>query len=183
LEVFDLNGVCRPRHKEHSVLATMSGIADYDWNMAETHFRKALAAEPVSAMVRFRYVWYFLLPWGRFQDLSPWWAEGGWYLAAAYHQAADRHLSQEWARRLASSHGQTVAAAIYYAAAGEIDAVFEALDGAYQRREPRLPLIPNRSSSPTATIHFSTRFFSESTWRSTRRLCPVTPSHRNLSLR
>jgi len=52
----------------HSVLATMSGIVDYDWNVAETHFRRALTAEPVSAMVRFRYVWYYLLPWGRFHE-------------------------------------------------------------------------------------------------------------------
>jgi tetratricopeptide (TPR) repeat protein len=52
----------------HSVLATVAGIFDYDWTLAETHHRKAMAAEPVPAMVRFRYALYYLLPWGRFAD-------------------------------------------------------------------------------------------------------------------
>jgi tetratricopeptide (TPR) repeat protein len=52
----------------HGVLAAMAATFDYDWKVAEAHFRKALAAEPVTAMVRFRYVWYYLLPWGRIAD-------------------------------------------------------------------------------------------------------------------
>jgi serine/threonine-protein kinase len=52
----------------HSVLATVAGIFEYDWTVAETHHRKAMAAEPVPAMVRFRYALYYLLPWGRFAD-------------------------------------------------------------------------------------------------------------------
>jgi hypothetical protein len=45
-------------------------------------------------------------------------------------------------RKLASAHGDTHSAAIYYAAARDVDAMFEALDGSYQRREPRLNRIP-----------------------------------------
>ena len=49
----------------HSVLATMAAICDYDWKVAETHYRKAMAAEPVPPMVRHRYALYYLLPLGR----------------------------------------------------------------------------------------------------------------------
>ena len=52
----------------HSVLATMAGVFDYDWKVAEKHYRKAMAAEPVPPMVRFRYVMYYLLPLGRVAD-------------------------------------------------------------------------------------------------------------------
>jgi eukaryotic-like serine/threonine-protein kinase len=52
----------------HSVLATVAGIFDYDWIVAETHHRKAMAAEPVPAMARFRHALYYLLPLGRFAD-------------------------------------------------------------------------------------------------------------------
>ena len=52
----------------HSVLAIMAAVFDYDWKVAETHFRKAMAAEPVPPMVRFRYAMYYLLPLGRFAD-------------------------------------------------------------------------------------------------------------------
>ena len=197
----------------HSVLAIIAAIFDYDWKAAETHFRKAMAAEPVPPMVRFRYVVYYLLPLGRVAEameqsrlaletdplsmilhygmaLSMYYAKQYreaieyarraleidanfyfiWYddgarpasrrlhagsdyqletscgagalvrrgcgvLAAAYYQAGDRERSQEWARKLADSHGHTVGAAVYYAAAGEVDAMFEALDGAYRQRD------------------------------------------------
>ncbi len=49
----------------HSALAAMAGIFDYDWKLAETHFRKAMAAEPVPPFVRHRYVMFYLLPLGR----------------------------------------------------------------------------------------------------------------------
>jgi hypothetical protein len=51
-------------------------------------------------------------------------------MAAAYYQAGDREHSQEWTRKLDDSHGHNVGAAMYYAAAGEVDAMFEALEGA-----------------------------------------------------
>jgi tetratricopeptide (TPR) repeat protein len=70
-------------------------------------------------------------------ELAPWYW-GAWSLAVAYHQAGDYELSQEWARKLAGSQGHTYGAAIYYAATGEVDAMFEALDGAHRQRDMRL---------------------------------------------
>jgi tetratricopeptide (TPR) repeat protein len=76
-------------------------------------------------------------------ELAPWESFGAWFLAAAYHLAGDRERSQEWAGKLAESHGRTVAAAWYYAAIGEVDALFEALDGAYRERDPGLSIFQN----------------------------------------
>lgn len=74
----------------------------------------------------------------RVVDLAPWYSTGAWALAAAYHQAGDRECSQELVAKLAGSHGHTAGAATYYAEIGEVDAMFEALDMAYQRRDLRL---------------------------------------------
>jgi TolB-like protein/Tfp pilus assembly protein PilF len=52
----------------HSVLAVVAGPFDYDWIVAEQHHRKAMAAEPVPGMVRFRYGLYYLLERGRFAE-------------------------------------------------------------------------------------------------------------------
>lgn len=203
----------------HSVLAALAAFCDYDWKVAEKHFRQALAAEPVPPRPRFGYVWNCLLPLGRVPEaieqcrlgletdplsmqlhygmalslhaakqyveaiqharraleidpnfhfiwfamglaqlsagftqeaiasmkrgveLAPWYHTGAWSLAAAYYQAGDRERSQEWARKLAEEHGRTVGAALYYAAAGEVDAMFEALDGAHRQRDFFLLLI------------------------------------------
>ncbi len=76
-------------------------------------------------------------------ELAPWFSAGGWALAAAYHQAGDRERSHEWAGKLAGSHGGTVWAAIYYAATGEVEAMFDALEEAYRQREPALPHFHN----------------------------------------
>jgi tetratricopeptide (TPR) repeat protein len=196
----------------HSVLGTIAAICDYDWKAVEQHFHKAMAAEPVPPMVRFRYVQYHLLPFRRFAEaigqnrlaletdplsmvfhsgtavslyyakqyqetiecarralemdpnfyfiwftmglaqlhagftqeaitslkrvleLAPWFHTGVGYLAAVYYRAGDRERSQEWAGKLVS-HGDTFGAAVYYAAAGEVDAMFEALDEAYRQRD------------------------------------------------
>jgi tetratricopeptide (TPR) repeat protein len=77
----------------------------------------------------------------RVAELAPWFSDGGWYLATAYYQAGDHERSQEWARKLASSYGQTYGPAIYYAASGEVDAMFEALEGAHRHRDVDLPFI------------------------------------------
>ena len=77
----------------------------------------------------------------RVAELAPWFSDGGWYLATAYHQAGDHERSQGWARKLASSYGHTYGPAIYYAASGEGDAMFEALEGAYRHRDVDLPFI------------------------------------------
>jgi hypothetical protein len=44
-------------------------------------------------------------------------------------------------RKLADSHRYTAEATFYYAAAGEVDAMFEALDGAFRQRDLNLPHI------------------------------------------
>ena len=71
----------------------------------------------------------------RVTELAPWWSAGWGYLAAACYLANDRERSQQLARKLADSHNHTLGAASYYAAAGEKDAMFEALDGAFQQRD------------------------------------------------
>jgi serine/threonine-protein kinase len=198
-------------------------MVDYDWNMAETHFRKAMAAEAVPPGVRVLYVWHYLFPWGRFAEgieqcrlsletdpvsvsahlmmvnslrrakqypesmeyarrgleidanhhylwsalgltqlqaglaqeaiasfkraveLTPWNSGNGWALAAAYHQAGDRERSRELARKLAGSDSRAplIETECYYAATGEVDAMFEALDAAYRQRSPGLPSFHN----------------------------------------
>jgi Tfp pilus assembly protein PilF len=52
----------------HSVLAIVAAVFDYDWKMAETHRRKAMAAEPVPPLVRYRYGLFYLVPLGRFAE-------------------------------------------------------------------------------------------------------------------
>jgi len=74
----------------------------------------------------------------RVMELAPWYNHGMWLLTAAYYRSGDHAHSEELARKLAASHGQTYGAAHYYAATGEVDAMFHALDGAYQQREPLL---------------------------------------------
>jgi eukaryotic-like serine/threonine-protein kinase len=207
----------------HSVLGVMAGVFDYDWKRAETHHRKAIAAEPVPAMGRFRFATYYLLPFGRVADamgqsrlgletdplstplhfimavclycskryqesidcarrgieidnfyllwwvmgtsqlqagltreaiasfkqvvdLAPWFPGGGWSLATAYCQAGERELSQEWAGKLAGQQGHTVYAAIYFAVSGDVEKMFESLDGAYRQREAAFALFHNDPS-------------------------------------
>jgi serine/threonine protein kinase/Tfp pilus assembly protein PilF len=71
----------------------------------------------------------------RVVELAPWWHMGVGQLAAAYHKDGDHERSQEWARKLADSHSHTFGAAIYYAAARKVDAMFEALEGAHRQRD------------------------------------------------
>jgi len=70
--------------------------------------------------------------------LAPWWHVGVAYLATAYRQAGDSERGEEWTSRLIA-HGDTAGAAVYYAAAGEVDAMFEALEGVYEQRYVNLP--------------------------------------------
>jgi tetratricopeptide (TPR) repeat protein len=46
----------------------MAAIFDFNWGLAEKHFRKAMAVEPVPPMVRYRYGGFYLLPVGRVQE-------------------------------------------------------------------------------------------------------------------
>ena len=194
----------------HSVLGIVAAACDYDWKAADTHFRQAMAAEPVPPLVRYRYVMYYLLPLGRVADAMEqsrlgletdplsmilhfgmassmyyakqyletieyarraleidanfyliWLAMGNRPASRRLHSGSDYQLetscgsgalvlhgwrvlsqqptirlaiaehSQEWVRKLVSD-GHIEAAAVYYAAAGEVDAMFEALDEAYR---------------------------------------------------
>lgn len=74
----------------------------------------------------------------RVMELAPWHYALAWYLAAAYNQAGDNEHCREWKGKLVA-HDHTYEVAVYHAAAGEADAMFEALNGAYQRRDPYLP--------------------------------------------
>jgi serine/threonine-protein kinase len=202
----------------HSVLAIMAAISNYDWKLAEARSLKALAAEPVPPMVRWRCAQFCLLPVGRFSDameqfrlaietdplslvlhfgiawsmwtlkqyresieyarraleidgndhrlrmvlglaqlgaglaqdaipnlqraleLAPRWYPAVGCLAAAYYHNGDHMRSRECAQKLAGSHGQSLGTAIYYAATGEVDAMFDALEGNYHQRDVYLIL-------------------------------------------
>jgi serine/threonine protein kinase/Tfp pilus assembly protein PilF len=108
------------------------------------HARRALEIDP-----NFHFIWFAM---GRAQlsagfsqeaiasmkrgvELAPWNHMGAWLLAAAYYQAGEHERSQERVRKLAESHSHGIGAALYYAAAGQVDAMFEALDGAYRQRD------------------------------------------------
>jgi serine/threonine-protein kinase len=52
----------------HSVLGVVAGAVDYQWDVAEQHFRDAMVADPVPPLVRVRYALYFLTPLGRFAE-------------------------------------------------------------------------------------------------------------------
>jgi serine/threonine-protein kinase len=49
----------------HAVLGSVAALYDYNWTEAERHFRRAMAQEPVSLLVRQAYAVYFLFPAGR----------------------------------------------------------------------------------------------------------------------
>jgi serine/threonine-protein kinase len=68
-------------------------------------------------------------------ELAPWNHTSAWSMAAAYYKAGDRERSQEWARKLADSHSHNIGEALYYAATGELDAMFEALEGACREHD------------------------------------------------
>jgi hypothetical protein len=59
------------------------------------------------------------------------------------HQAGDHARGQELAEKLAGSDSRAVGAAMYYAATGEADAMFEAFDAAYRRRDPAVAGVHN----------------------------------------
>jgi eukaryotic-like serine/threonine-protein kinase len=199
----------------HSVLGLVAATYDFRWEAADLHFRQAMATEPVAHTVRYRYVFYYLLPLGRVAnamgqsqlglktdplsmvlhngmawslyfakkyreaidyarraleidpnfyiiwfsmglaqfhagfrqegiaslqravELAPWWYLGVGSLAAAYYQTGDREHGQELSSKLVA-RGHTLGASVYYAAAGEVDGMFETLDAAYGKRDTNL---------------------------------------------
>ena len=74
----------------------------------------------------------------RVVELAPWIHTGPGCLAAACAYAGDGARGRELARQFANPGGLNFGHAMYYAVVGEADAMFEALEGAYQRRDLRL---------------------------------------------
>src|SRR5262249_46490769 len=54
----------------HSVLGVVAAMFEYDWKGAEREFQMAMAAEPVLALVRFRYGLYCLIPQRRLEEAA-----------------------------------------------------------------------------------------------------------------
>jgi len=52
----------------HSALGTVLGIGEFDWQGAEREFRRALELNPSSAVTRYYYAHWFLLPLGRVEQ-------------------------------------------------------------------------------------------------------------------
>jgi Tfp pilus assembly protein PilF len=77
-------------------------------------------------------------------ELAPWYPEGQWYLAAAYHLVGDCHRSVELTRKLADQHGHTLGAASFHAVVGDVERMTQALEGAYSQRDPRLHFVSKR---------------------------------------
>ena len=77
----------------------------------------------------------------RVVELAPWWPLGAGSVAAAYYQAGDRERGSEMAAKLNGAHRETLGAALCHAAAGEVDAIFDSLEGAYRQRDVFLILI------------------------------------------
>ena len=79
-------------------------------------------------------------------ELAPWYSSTAGALACAYYLAGDRARARECADRLARLHGATVGVARYLATTGEVDAMFDALEGAYEQRDLFLLWLRNWTS-------------------------------------
>ena len=90
-----------------------------------TGFAQLAAGLPQDAVASFK----------RVIELAPWWHMGGACLAAAYYMAGDQQRGRELARQFDTSQGHAFGAAVYYAVTGEVDSMFEALEGAYRERD------------------------------------------------
>jgi tetratricopeptide (TPR) repeat protein len=75
--------------------------------------------------------------------LAPWYYTLAWHLAAPTIRLVIRIIAGNGCAKLADSHCHTVGAAVYYAAVGGVDAMFEALDGAYRQRDLNLSYLPS----------------------------------------
>ncbi len=68
-------------------------------------------------------------------DVAPWWRMSETGLAAALYLAGDLSRSQDLLQRSLAKHGHHLGTAIYYATAGDADAMFAALEEARQKRD------------------------------------------------
>jgi tetratricopeptide (TPR) repeat protein len=124
----------------------LSIVQSKQYREAIDYARRALEIDPNHyivwaalgiAQVRAGFTQEAIASFQRTVELAPWYYAGAWALAVAYYQAGDHERAEEWAHKLAGSRGY--GAAIYCAATGEVDAMFEALDVAYRQREGLLP--------------------------------------------
>ena len=79
----------------------------------------------------------------RFVELAPWHHLGTGCLAAACWLSGDHERAREISRQFPGKGGLHYGHAIYYATAGETDAMFDALNGAYDRRDFYIPSLPH----------------------------------------
>ena len=77
----------------------------------------------------------------RLAEIAPWIRIGAGCMAAACCAAGDGLAGREIARQFTDSDRLGLGGAMYYATVGEPDALFEALDSCYQRRDIQLPNI------------------------------------------
>jgi tetratricopeptide (TPR) repeat protein len=68
-------------------------------------------------------------------ELAPWFAAAVGALASAYHRGGNLEQGRKWAERLAQSDPDSLAMAEYRATTGDVNGMFEALEGAYEKRD------------------------------------------------
>jgi serine/threonine protein kinase/Tfp pilus assembly protein PilF len=113
--------------------------------------RQALQIEPT-----FHMAWLFMgfaqlgagmaeeavASFGRAAELAPWWPMPAACLTVARWLAGDRAAAEQAIGQIVASSGHNVGTALYYAAAGDVDAMFAALEDAYQKRNLFLIFLP-----------------------------------------
>ncbi len=106
----------------HSVAGPMAAIFDFNWNLAEKHFRKAMAVEPVPPMVRFSYADYYLGPLGRLAEAM----EQSWLALERDPLSMLLHLAMVNCLRCLKRYGEAIE---YARRALEIDVSFYGIWG------------------------------------------------------
>lgn len=76
-------------------------------------------------------------------ELAPRWHLSLGLFATVHYQAGDHKRCEEWAAKLAGPPTATLGAAVYYANTGEVDNMFQALEGAYRERDMFLVYLQN----------------------------------------
>jgi len=83
-----------------------------------------------------------VVSFSRLMEVAPWHQLGAGGLAAAHWLAGDRECAEEMAGQFGGPRGLNFGHAVYYATAGEADAMFNALDSAYRQRDFHIPFLP-----------------------------------------
>ncbi len=138
---------CAGEYQEGMDCALRAMEINPNFHLTVLHFGfiQLAAGLPDEAAVSFR----------RVIELAPWLIGPG-CLAAALHSAGDYSRSREMASQFPRPDGLNFGHAVYYAVAGEADAMFEALQCAYQRRNIYMPCI--KHVPPFTPYHSDPRF-------------------------